>query len=90
MTITLELTEEQERGIVESAGHRDEVTLRQILTQALEAVIEKLMGEPREELGQAQFEALADQLAVSFAASSEGLPLPDEALSRAGIYGDHP
>ncbi|MCP4663507.1 MAG: hypothetical protein GY856_49610 [bacterium] len=43
-------------------------------------------------LSDEEFEAGANQLAEEWAAASdsEALPLPDEAVTRAGIYGAHP
>jgi hypothetical protein len=54
--------------------------------------VEALVSEPPDELTDAQFEALADQLAdeLSSCLGPETPPLPDEAVSREGIYEGHP
>lgn len=87
MTFELELTEEQHQRICDSTERRDEAALREVLSQAVEGVVQKLMREPAEAPDD-EFEALADRLAASFTASPSHLPLPEAALARASIYDD--
>ena len=92
MTITLELSIEQERLLRESAASADAAAMRQVLLQAIESTIENLLRLSAEATSAPDFEALADRLAERFAASttSDHRPLPDEAMTREGIYGNHP
>ncbi len=87
MTITLELSTDQERRLEEGTTHRNAKVVRQVLLQAVDVAVSKLLDEPASQLGSAEFEALLDTLAADFASSPA---LSDEAVSRAGIYGDHP
>jgi hypothetical protein len=54
--------------------------------------VEALLRELPDELTDAQFEAIADQLAdeLSSCLGSDRPPLSDEAVSREGIYDGHP
>ena len=90
MTVTLELTHDQERRVLESAERHDRAAVLEVLNQAIEAAVEKLMRKPLERADKEPFDALADELVTAFAASTGGRSLPDEALTREGIYGSHP
>ncbi len=87
MTITLELSADQERTLEEGTARRNANIVRQVLIQAVDVVVSKLLDEPASQLGPAEFDTLLDSLATDFADSPA---LSDEAVSRAGIYGDHP
>lgn len=87
MTITLELSADQERRLEEGTALRNAEAVRQVLLQAVDATVSKLLDEPASQLSHAELEALLDSLASDFADSPT---LSDEAVSRAGIYGDHP
>lgn len=87
MTITLELSAEQERLLEEGAARHDAGVVRQVLLQAVDAAVPRLLGRPAQQLGLADFRALLDQLASD---STDSPALSDEAVSRLGIYGDHP
>ena len=91
MTITLELSTEQERLLREGVASADTAAMRQVLVQAIDSTIEKLLHLSADATAGSDFEALADRLAEEFAASavSDHQPLPDEAVTREGVYGDH-
>jgi hypothetical protein len=95
--ITLELSPEAEVKLRESAARRDGEAVRRLLTEAvgpsLNAAVEALLRDPSgglagraDGLTDAEFEALADELVTMTPALP---PLPDEAISREGIYADH-
>ena len=92
MTITLEVSPEQETQLRQRVAHRDAEAVRQLLMEAVEPTVAVLLRETTAEVADEEFEALADELAAEWAAAAdpEALPLPDEALTRAGIYRDHP
>ena len=92
MQITVELSPDLEEQLRESVAHRNAEAVRQLLVAALAPTVEALLQEPARELVEAEFEALADQLAEELAASlGPNVPsLSDDAVSRAGIYEDHP
>lgn len=87
MTVTLPLTADQERRIEESAARHDTEAVRQVLYQAADAVVPDLMQRPAKQLDPVEFRAVLDELA---SAATDSPPLSAHALSRAGIYGDHP
>ena len=92
MPITLEVSPELETQLREKAAHRDVAAVRQLLMDAVEPTVTALLRKTTTEVSDGEFEALADQLAAEWAAAADpkALPLPDEAVTRAGIYGDHP
>ena len=99
MTITLELPPHVEAKLRETAARRDHDNLRRLLTDAVAPIVEALLREPAvaepssdAKLNADEFESLLDQFAEEFeslAGPNVG-PLPDEAVTRAGIYRDHP
>jgi antitoxin ParD1/3/4 len=92
MKITLELTPDMEVKLRESAARQDGEAIRcmlaEILTPTVEALLQKLPTEPTD----GSFEALADELADQLAAfqGADAPPLSDYAVSRQGIYEEHP
>jgi hypothetical protein len=88
MTITLELSPEQETRLREKAGNQDADAVRQVLVQAMEPTVDTLLRDTSRQLSDAEFEACADQLADEWAASAdpEALPLSKAAVSRDSIY----
>jgi hypothetical protein len=92
MKITLELPPDVEAQLRESAIRRDTEGVRRLLVDAFTPTVEALLREPPDELTDAQFEALADQLAdeLSSCLGPNTPPLSDEAVSREGIYEGHP
>jgi hypothetical protein len=87
MTITLQLSTEQERRLEEGTKRRDEALVRQVLLQAVDAAIAGLLARPEAQVSPQDFRDHLRQLAEEFA---DAPTLSDEAVSRAGIYGDHP
>lgn len=84
MTVTLELSTEQEKRLLDSASRADADAVRTILLQALEDTVEHLLARPKQPSPERR-RALLDQIAQDMA----GTPvLSDEALSREAIYGD--
>jgi antitoxin ParD1/3/4 len=92
MTITLELSPEMEAKLREGIARHDAESVRQLLADALTPTVEALLRQASEQLSEDEFEALADQLADALAEHLEpNTPvLSDYAVSRAGIYEDHP
>jgi hypothetical protein len=86
MTITLQLSAEQERQLEEGATRHDRTAVREILLQAVDATVDSILNPPRQPDSETR-RALLEELATEFA---DLPPLSDEAVSRAGIYGDHP
>lgn len=92
MKITLELPSDIEAQLRERVIRRDVKAVRRLLTEALTPTIEALLREKSEELTDEEFEAVSDQLADELAASlgPQKPLLSDDAVSREGIYADHP
>jgi len=92
MQITLELSTDTEVRLRESIAQGDAEAVRRLLVEVLTPTVEALLQEPSAELTDAEFEAvadhLADELTVSFGPNVPSLS--DYAVSRAGIYEDHP
>lgn len=99
MTITLDLPPHMEAELRETAARRDPEALRRLLADAVTPIVEALLRESpaakpsaAAELNADDFEALLDQFADEFetCAGPDVPPLPAEAVTRAGIYRDHP
>jgi len=92
MKITLELSPDVEAQLRESVARCDADAVRRLLVEAFTPTVEALLRETPGELTDAEFEAVADQLANELAAClrSNAPSLLDYAVSREGIYGDHP
>ncbi|MGH7967046.1 MAG: hypothetical protein ACRERD_35360 [Candidatus Binatia bacterium] len=92
MQITLELSSDIEVRLRESVAHGDAAAVRRLLVEVLTPTVEALLQETPAELADTEFEAVADQLADELTASlGPNVPsLSDYAVSRAGIYEDHP
>lgn len=92
VTITLELSPEMEAKLREGIARHDTEGIRQLLAEALVPTIYTLLRQEPEQLSDDDFEALADQLADKLAACMEANTpvLSDYAVSRSGIYEDHP
>lgn len=99
MTITLELPPLMEAKLRETAARRDPEKLRRLLADAVAPIVEALLREraatePSSDakLSGDEFENLLDRFAEEFdhLAGPYVAPLPDEAVTRAGIYRDHP
>jgi len=92
MQITVELSSDVEVRLRESVAHGDVDAVRRLLVEVLTPTVEALLQEVPTELTDTEFEAVADQLANELTASlGPNVPsLSDYAVSRAGIYEDHP
>ena len=90
--ITLELSCETEAKLRESLARHDAAQTRQLLAEAFASTVEAMLQQTSEPSNDDQFELIADQLAAEFAAcvGSDAPLLSDYAVSRAGIYQDHP
>ena len=87
MTITLELSTEQEQRLEEGAARHDAEVVRQVLLQAVDATVPKILARSPKQPTPIDFHRALDSLAADFADSP---PLSDDAVSREGIYGEHP
>jgi antitoxin ParD1/3/4 len=92
MKITLELPPEIEAQLRESMTRHDADAVRRLLVEAVTPIVEALLRETSGELADAEFETVADQLADALAMClGPNTPsLSDYAVSREGIYEDHP
>ncbi|GEM_PF-606828 len=92
MTITLELPPEVQASLRAKIAGRDAKSVRQLLADAMAPIVEILLQPPPNQLNDDEFEATADLLADELTASckSNTPVLSDYAVSRAGIYEDHP
>ena len=92
MQITLELSPDIEVRLRESVAHGDPEAVRRLLAEVLTPTVEALLQEIPAELTEATFEAVADQLADELTADRgpNAPSLSDYAVSREGIYEDHP
>jgi hypothetical protein len=92
MKIILELPPDVESRLRESAARYDADAMRHLLVEAFAPTVEALLRELPDVLTGAEFEAVADQLADELTAcrGPNAPSLSDEAISRAGIYEDHP
>lgn len=92
MIITLELSPEVEVQLRMGIATHDAEGIRQLLVQAFSPTIEKLLQQDTDQLDHQAFESIADQLADELIGGIESNTplLSDYAISRAGIYEDHP
>ncbi len=91
-TITLELPPDVAAKLRESIARHDTEAMRQLLADAFAPTVEALLKQVSKQLNEDEFEGFADQLADELAACIEtDVPvLSDYAISRAGIYEEHP
>jgi hypothetical protein len=92
LIVRLDLSPDQEAQLRDGIVHHDTERIRQVLTEALTPAVETLLHQELEQPDEDEFEAVADQLAglVAATVSDETPILTAEAVSRAGIYEDHP
>lgn len=92
MQITLELSPDIEVRLRESVAHGDPEAVRRLLAQVLTPTVEALLQEMPAELTETEFEAVAGQLADELTADlgPNAPSLSAYAVSREGIYEDHP
>jgi hypothetical protein len=92
MRISIEIPPPLETKLRDALARGDDRTAEEILVAAVRPTVQSLLGAPQHDLTDEEFESLADE----FADELEGFLGPDapllsdEAVSRAGIYGDHP
>jgi hypothetical protein len=86
MTITLNLSPEQEQRLRMGADHQDVQAVREVLLQAVDSTVQELLNSSARKDKTRDLSALLDQIASVF---KNAPVLPDEALTREGIYGDH-
>ena len=87
MTITLQLSAEQQRLLEDGAARQDAAIVRRVLLQAVDATVPLLLEKPSSNPIPTDFDALLDAIVADL---PEAPNLPDDAVTRAGIYGDHP
>jgi hypothetical protein len=92
MKITLELPPDVETRLRESAARYDVEAVRLLLVEAFTPTVDALLQELPDALTDTEFESVADQLADELTAcrGPNAPVLSDDAVSRAGIYEDHP
>lgn len=92
LTVTLDLTPEMEAELRRSLYRYDTEQVRQLLAEALIPTVEELMQQVPRPVADEEWDTVADQLINEVAATlpPESQPLSDAAVSRAGIYEDHP
>ena len=92
VTVVLDLPPELERQLREGLARHDTEQVQQLLAQALVSTPDTWVQPPVVSLEEEEFEAVADQLADSLAESlaPDTPTLSDAAISRAGIYAEHP
>lgn len=87
MTIKLELSPEQENRLRAGAARHDAHAVREVLLQVVDSTVEALLRTSERWCKGKRFSALLDQIASGL---HDAPALSDEAISRAGIYADHP
>ncbi|HBL29511.1 MAG TPA: hypothetical protein DD490_21975 [Acidobacteria bacterium] len=88
MTILLNLSAEQENRLRAGAAQQDTHAIREVLLQAVESTVETLLRQTSAQ--QPKAAALSAQLAEIASGFRHAPALSDEAVSRTGIYADHP
>jgi hypothetical protein len=87
MTITLNLSPEQEQRLRAGTAHQDAQTVREVLLQAVDSTVQELLSSSARQDKARDLSDLLDKIAADL---RDAPVLPDEALTREGIYGDHP
>jgi len=87
MTITLKLSTEQEHRLRAGAARQDAQAVREILRQAVDSTTEELLRTSARQPEANTLPALLDKIVAEL---RDAPALSDEAVSRAGIYADHP
>ena len=87
MTITLKLSSEQEHRLRAGAAQQDAQTVREVLLQAVDSTVEGLLRTSVRQPKANKLSAMLDKIAAEL---RDAPVLSDEAVSRAGIYADHP
>lgn len=87
MTITLKLSSEQEHRLLAGAAQQDAQTVREVLLQAVDSTVEGLLRTSARRPKANTLSSLLDKIATEL---RDAPALSDEAVSRAGLYADHP
>jgi hypothetical protein len=87
MTITLTLSPEQEHRLRAGAAQQDAQAMREILLQAVDSTVEGFLRASVHPAKSGELSALLDKIAAEL---RDAPALSDEALSRDGIYAEHP
>jgi len=87
MTIMLTLSLEQENRLRAGAAQQDKQAVREILLQAVDPTVETLLHTSASGPKTKRLPALLDEISARL---SDAPVLSDEAVSRAGVYADHP
>src|SRR5438105_15876937 len=82
MTITLQLSPEQERRLQAGAARQDAETVREVLLQAVDSTVEGLLRTSVRQPKAGNLSALLDKITADLA---DAPALSDEALTRAGL-----
>ncbi|MBO0348390.1 hypothetical protein J0895_04570 [Phormidium pseudopriestleyi FRX01] len=93
ISITLKLSPEVEAKCRKSIASGDAIALQQLLAEAFAPTVEELLQHSQNPIEQKdEFEAIANQLADELTDSlGPDIPtLSDDAISRPGIYEEHP
>jgi hypothetical protein len=87
MTIKLKLSSEQEHRLRAGAARKDAQVVREVLLQAVDSTVEGLLHASVHRPKANSLSGLLDQIADEL---RDAPALSVEAVSRAGIYADHP
>jgi vacuolar-type H+-ATPase subunit E/Vma4 len=87
MTIALKLSSEQEQRLRAGAAQQDARAVREILSQAMDSTVEELLRASARPSKASTLSAVLDEVAEEL---RDAPALSDQAISRAGIYADHP
>ncbi|HIK08672.1 MAG TPA: hypothetical protein IGS52_00115 [Oscillatoriaceae cyanobacterium M33_DOE_052] len=94
ISITLKLLPELEEKLRESIALGDRAALRELLADAFAPTVENWLAQNLDKPIEtdSEFDVVAEHLADELAAclGANVLPLSDDAVSRAGIYEEHP
>ncbi|MBI4670947.1 MAG: hypothetical protein HY741_04660 [Chloroflexi bacterium] len=92
MVLSIELTPELEERFREGVALHDKSQVRDVLALAVDYYVESMMFTPPSPITEDDWDQVLDELdAFLDSILSDDIPvLSDYALSREGIYGDHP
>lgn len=92
LTVTIDLSPDEEKILQLSILRRDKVKVRQLLSNALEPTIAALMQITDSDLDNLTFDEISERLwaEVDARLPADFQPLSDFAMSREGIYDEHP
>ncbi len=91
LTVTLDLSPAEEQQLRKEIAAQNTEKIRQLLSKALEPTVVALMQSTDAD-SELTFQEISERLWAEVAARlpAEFEPLSDYAMSREGIYGDHP